>query len=80
MKLSLNKTKEMIVHDFKVMPTFQSLKVEIVRIQGVSIVGVLSVNLQDNLSWSMHVKAIVKRMKQLTFAFRFLSFSFHSKI
>ena len=58
MKLNLNKTKEMIVHNFRVIPTVQPLRV-------VSTVCVLGVNLQDNLSWSIHVEAIVKRLKQL---------------
>ena len=66
------------MHNFRVMPTVQPLKVENIGlcIERVSTVCVLGVNLQDNLSWSIHVEAIVKRMKQLTFAFRFLSFSY----
>ena len=66
------------MHNFRVMPTVQPLKVENIGlcIERVSTVCVLGVNLQDNLSWSIHVEAIAKRMKQLTFAFQFLSFSY----
>ena len=58
------------------MPTVQPLKVENICIERVSTVCVLSINLQDNFSWSMHVKTIIKHMKQLTFTFRFLSLSY----
>ena len=76
MKLNLNKTKEMIVHNFRVMPTVQPLRVENMCIERVSTVCALGVNLQDNLSWSIHVEALVKPAKQLTLAFRFLWFSY----
>ena len=75
MKLNLNKIKQIIVHNFRVMPTIQTWKVDLFCIERVSTICALGVNLQDNLSWSRHVEAIVKLMKQLTFAFFFLSFS-----
>ena len=50
MTLNLNKTKEMILHNFQGMSTAQHLQVENICIERVATVCVLGVNLEDNLS------------------------------
>ena len=61
MKLNLHKTKEMIMHNFRVMSTAQPLRVENICIERVSTVCLLSVNLLDNLSLSIHAEVIENR-------------------